>query len=187
MVFGPIAMISTPRAANSEYPDCRRANDARQNGHMNPRRKYNNTILFPRKSESRTTLSLVLCNSKSGASSPGVINLLIESMSQKTALLHPRSAPIAHPQKSQQRYHQTETRTTRIVNDCLLRPARTWHLRAAIFSIRLSFLMWQGHRLCHRLKRPLLLSFSGRHSRDRMQKRSSHPQGQGDLRRMSPQ
>jgi hypothetical protein len=65
------------RPTNRWWSSLRRANCARQYGHMNPRRKASTTGFFPRKSDSRTRFPLTSVNSKSGAGSPGVINLLV--------------------------------------------------------------------------------------------------------------
>ena len=78
--FGPIAMISTPRLVNFSYSLRKRANCARQYGHIKPRRKASTTGLLPRKSESRISLPFISSNSKSGASSPGVISLFISTI-----------------------------------------------------------------------------------------------------------
>ena len=75
---GPIASTSAPWLVNCPYASRRRANCARQCGHIKPRRKERTTGL-PRKSDKRMLLPSISCSSKSGASSPGVINLLIRS------------------------------------------------------------------------------------------------------------
>ena len=74
--LGPTARISTPRLVNFSYSSRKRANCARQYGHIKPRRNERTTGL-PRKSDKRTVLLSTSFNSKSGAISPGVINLLI--------------------------------------------------------------------------------------------------------------
>ncbi len=75
-MLGPTAMISTPRLVNFSYSSRKRANCARQYGHIKPRRNTSTTG-FPRKSDKRTFLASTSCNSKSGANSPGAMTLLI--------------------------------------------------------------------------------------------------------------
>ncbi len=75
-VFGPNARATAPRLVNLSYPSRRRANCARQYGHMKPRRNASTTG-FPRRPDKLTRFPWISSNSKSGASSPGVINLLI--------------------------------------------------------------------------------------------------------------
>ena len=75
--LGPIASTSAPRSVNFSYSSRRRANCARQYGHIKPRRNARTTGLLFRKSESLILLPFTSSSSKSGASSPGVINLFI--------------------------------------------------------------------------------------------------------------
>jgi hypothetical protein len=74
--LGPTAKISTPWLLNSSYSSRKRANCARQYGHIKPRRKERTTG-WPRKSDKRIKFPSISLNSKSGANSPGVINLFI--------------------------------------------------------------------------------------------------------------
>ena len=74
--LGPTARTSAPRLLNFSYPSRKRANCARQYGHIKPR-KNESTTGFPRKLDKRTELPSTSFNSKSGASSPGVTTLLI--------------------------------------------------------------------------------------------------------------
>ena len=75
--LGPSAKIVTPRLVNFSYSSRKRANCARQYGHINPRKKASTTGLPPLKSESLMLSPCTSISSKSGASSPGVSNALI--------------------------------------------------------------------------------------------------------------
>jgi len=75
--FEPTAKMTTPRLENFSNSSRKRANCARQYGHMKPRRNASKTILHSRKLESRMRFPFTSSSSKSGASSPGVISLLL--------------------------------------------------------------------------------------------------------------
>ena len=86
--LGPTARISTPRLSNFSYSSRRRANCARQYGHIKPRRKESTTG-FPRKSDKRWRFPCTSSSSKSGAGSPGVIKFVIGSVLSKIPPWHP--------------------------------------------------------------------------------------------------
>ena len=84
--LGPKAMTTALRLVNSSYSSRRRANCARQYGHINPRRKASTTGL-PCNSDNRIRFPNTSSISKSGARSPGVINLLTYSKTPKIVQL----------------------------------------------------------------------------------------------------